>query len=352
MGKNRIAWALTLLGATAAYLFENNGGTRSLLLAVIAVPLLSLAALLLWGRGAAEVLAPPSCPREGEAEIAVRIGGGRLFPVRLRLRAENLFTGERQERLILQAGESRLTLCPARCGCYRIAAARAERLDPLGLFRKKLSCGEAAHMLVLPRRFPLEVELADTGDFWADTEPASTLRPGNDPSETFQIREYAPGDPIRQIHWKLSEKSGKTLVRDFGLPVVRSMLLLIETGGGREIPPDRMEQCLELLASLSAALTGQGIRHRIAQREICSAEDGEAALRALLSRPAGKEEGTVCARWRAEHPGIDFAHGAVISPGPQPDLDGLVQGNRVTLLIPGETFDPEELAAGRLRLIL
>jgi len=38
----------------------------------------------------------------------------------------------------------------------------------------------------------------------------------SDPSVTCGIREYIPGDSIRSIHWKLSEKTGKTMVREYG----------------------------------------------------------------------------------------------------------------------------------------
>ncbi|MCQ2538114.1 MAG: DUF58 domain-containing protein [Lachnospiraceae bacterium] len=49
----------------------------------------------------------------------------------------------------------------------------------------------------------------------------------NDPSEAYGIREYVPGDSIKSIHWKLSEKTGKTMVREYGMPVPQPEVRLI-----------------------------------------------------------------------------------------------------------------------------
>lgn len=37
---------------------------------------------------------------------------------------------------------------------------------------------------------------------------------GYDATEVFELREYQPGDSIRTIHWKLSEKFDTVLVRE------------------------------------------------------------------------------------------------------------------------------------------
>lgn len=350
MIRNRIGWALALLGAAAVYLFENNGGTRALLAAVIAVPLLSLAAMLLFGRGSGTVQAPETLLREEDSVLSVTLSAPRLFPIRCDLQAENLFSGDVQRLTLRRGGSSQVDFTPLRCGLYRTDIARLRLYDPLGLFCKKLPCADGAETLVLPRAYPLDIQLADTGDFLSETEDFSRDRPGSDPSETFRVREYAPGDPVRQIHWKLSEKAGKTLVRDFGLPVERRLLLLLETQEvSQPIDGTRMEQALDLLASICQGLDQMEIPYRIGEQD---ADGGAAVWREIFSHPISKGERTVCARWRESHPVIDFAHGAVLSPVEQPELDTLEAGNRITLLIPGETYDPGELTSGNLKLIL
>ena len=56
----------------------------------------------------------------------------------------------------------------------------------------------------------------------------STQKPGSDPSETFGLREYMPGDSLHSVHWKLSAKSGQWMVRQCSAPLSHSIVLLIE----------------------------------------------------------------------------------------------------------------------------
>jgi uncharacterized protein (DUF58 family) len=48
----------------------------------------------------------------------------------------------------------------------------------------------------------------------SDMEAARTR--GAVSGDMIDIKEYLPGDPVRNIHWKLSEKTGKTLVKVLG----------------------------------------------------------------------------------------------------------------------------------------
>lgn len=52
-----------------------------------------------------------------------------------------------------------------------------------------------------------------------DSDVFSKYRPGDDPSEIFDIREYKPGDRISRIHWKLSARQNKTMIKDYSLPI-------------------------------------------------------------------------------------------------------------------------------------
>ena len=56
----------------------------------------------------------------------------------------------------------------------------------------------------------------------------SGSRPGDDPGETYDIREYRSGDSIRQIHWKLSGKLDDIMIREKSFPVDDTVLILAE----------------------------------------------------------------------------------------------------------------------------
>lgn len=84
--------------------------------------------------------------------------------------------------------------------------------------------------LITPNTFGLQVEVVYGENAVLDAEEYSMSKAGFDPSETFAVREYRAGDHIHQIHWKLSEKLDGLIVRDYGLPVQNTILLLLETG--------------------------------------------------------------------------------------------------------------------------
>jgi len=62
-----------------------------------------------------------------------------------------------------------------------------------------------------------------------ETEIYSQVRPGHDRSEIFNIREYVPGDMIKDIHWKLSSKRDEILVKEFSLPLETGLKIVLDT---------------------------------------------------------------------------------------------------------------------------
>ena len=77
---------------------------------------------------------------------------------------------------------------------------------------------------------------------------------GSDPTETFQIREYVPGDSLRQIHWKLSAKAGRYMVRDAAKPVDHRLTIYVER---RTAPPRLADGLMEAAVSLCQAYVDQ-----------------------------------------------------------------------------------------------
>ena len=44
----------------------------------------------------------------------------------------------------------------------------------------------------------------------------------------FDIREYADGDKIQRIHWKLSSKTGDLMVKEGSLPLMKEIHIFID----------------------------------------------------------------------------------------------------------------------------
>ena len=389
MWKRRLSWALLVLAAGLVYFFDNNTGTRCFLAAVLFLPLIS-ALLLALPKAAfsAELTVPSdwqrSQPVTGSLVLRRQKGRLSLFRLEARVTVENLLTGEvggfSVEGSPGRAGERTIpfSLQADHYGKLLLRCEEAQLLDLLGLFTRRVPLSAQTEGVVSPKAFPVSVELGESGDFLQDSLRYSPSRPGYDPSETFRIREYAPGDPLRQIHWKLSEKSDQLLVRDFGLPVVEKVLLLLENNQrDGALSLETLDALLELMTSLSAALLAQGVPHtvgwvvhpeeRFQRAEVADPAQLAAAMSQLLASPSAREGMGVAECYRQSFGQAAFAHVAVVTAGPLPDVGQLCRGNRVTQLIPGETaaglgnwedgsavlaWRPEDLRNGQLHLNL
>ena len=53
-------------------------------------------------------------------------------------------------------------------------------------------------------------------------------RKGSDVSEISEIREYIPGDKLQSIHWKISAKQDKMMVKEYGMPFTNEFVIVPE----------------------------------------------------------------------------------------------------------------------------
>ena len=162
----------------------------------------------------------------------------------------------------------------------------------LGLFLTEQKLNISDTMIVLPEMKTVEVQVGDS--FTTDWESIqySEQKKGDDPGETFGIREYQPGDSTKMIHWKISQKLGELYVK--GLTVKNAVLLFFETAKltGDSRTSDQAE-LMEKLISVSENLTEKGMHHKIGwydqkkeqlcMEEIDSADNLAQIIHGLLS---------------------------------------------------------------------
>ena len=188
------------------------------------------------------------------------------------------------------------------CGYVRAEVTDGVISDPLGLFTKRADVKKDTGCYVYPGigELPISAEQLDRYDM--ESYKFSSTKPGDDFSEIFGIREYAPGDSIKRIHWKLSGKLGDVMVRIPGLPVENSLLIILDKG--KTGTPEEIDRVIELYLSLSSSLIKQDFRHSIGWynydaheftvKNISSREDVFACIPELISSPfVDDESGTV-----------------------------------------------------------
>lgn len=105
------------------------------------------------------------------------------------------------------------------CGIVNIKCAFIYIYDPLKLFKFKIGKNLTTQVAVMPEGHEIGGEVSYLDHINEESNVFSEYKPGDDPSEVFDLRGYHPGDKLNRIHWKLSSKKNEFIVKDYSLPV-------------------------------------------------------------------------------------------------------------------------------------
>lgn len=159
-----------------------------------------------------------------------------------------------------EKGAFQLTLSQA--GNYEISLKKVRVYDPAGIFYLSKRSRERANVQVLPEISSVNIRLTEAvRNFVGDADCYDTLRSGDDASETFKLREFQDGDKLKNIHWKLSAKENKLIVKENSLPKACSTVLLLE---GNKEKKKATDAYLQVAASLSFSLMDKECPHYVA----------------------------------------------------------------------------------------
>lgn len=180
--------------------------------------------------------------------------------LKYRLEIENKLTGERHlGKLFLGTG-----LFMKAMNCVQLS------LDSpySGNYKIKISKGTKEFVgatLVIPQTYSIDIKGGLSSLIDLDGSMYSTAKSGFDMSEVFSVREYMPGDSLKGIHWKLSNKMDQMLIREGSFPIKNSVLVLMETGFNEhgENLKIKMEEVVAGVISVAESLIDSGIGHHI-----------------------------------------------------------------------------------------
>ncbi|MBO6116415.1 MAG: DUF58 domain-containing protein [Ruminococcus sp.] len=105
------------------------------------------------------------------------------------------------------------------CGMLNITCAYITIYDPLRIFKFRVGKNKSTQIGILPEGQAIGGEVSYVDRITEESEVFSEFKPGDDPSEVFDLRGYHPGDKLNRIHWKLSSKRSDFIVKDYSLPV-------------------------------------------------------------------------------------------------------------------------------------
>ncbi len=298
---SRLIYGAVLLGAGIFFVSFNGYLSLYVLRVVLALPVVSLLASLPGMLGVRLGLDLPARRAAKGQELPLEIRFGHRVPWlvsprgRCDLVLTNTLTGQVQrERLSFTAARQpsvlRYRLTSPACGEVRITLEKARVTDYLGLFSFPLRAGELpeARALFFPAALSLPLREETSALPGGEGERYSQLRPGDDPAELFDFREYREGDRLSRVHWKLSQRLDELQVRELGQPVSQRVFFLLEPlGAGPEC-----DALLDVFATLSGFLSAMETPHRVAfaprNHQVLTVlaveqpEDARPALEALL----------------------------------------------------------------------
>ena len=105
------------------------------------------------------------------------------------------------------------------CGILKIRSSYLNIYDPLRIFRFKTARNIYTEVTVTPEAHEIGGIVHYTDRVNDESDIFSEHKPGDDPSEVFDLREYNQGDKLNRIHWKLSSKKDDFIVKDYSLPI-------------------------------------------------------------------------------------------------------------------------------------
>lgn len=253
MARNRILYLAALIGALVFHMYYPLWLSWFLLLVAVGLPFLSLAlSAPLWATARVRLEGPGrvtlGTPAKARLCLEAKVPAGRCY-VRMPV------PGKKKSRRIALKDSMALPLDTGHCTRTQIKIKSVKLLDYLGLFYLPHKTPEPVSVEV----WPLAQAPESMPDVTKLLSPPLRPKAGGGYAEVHELRDYRPGDPMRDVHWKLSAKADKLIVREAQEEIRRDVILYLTLSG----VGDEADSSLGQLLYLSRWLLDQGISHRV-----------------------------------------------------------------------------------------
>ncbi len=99
--------------------------------------------------------------------------------------------------------------------------------DIFKIFTFNCVTNSEADVIVMPNSKPIDNNFSMISEGEGEQNEVQ-YRKGSDVSEISEIREYIPGDKLQSVHWKLSAKQDKLMVKEYGMPYTNEFVIIPE----------------------------------------------------------------------------------------------------------------------------
>lgn len=242
MLKNKIRYLLLLAVIGVLSILYNQYRMGILFLTVLTMPFLLFAVLsYLYGRVTAKLNTTVHVANKGDSiPIDVQLNNPTIFPIsnlKIYITYQNSFTDKIFKKELSVSVDSRTRtnatfyVYSEYSGNLKVKLNGIRIYDYIKLFSLKRKMDEEIRIAVLPHFYEIEEDYTPNHNkSIVESDYYSHIRGGDDPSEVFAIREYKEGDRLQRIHWKLSIKQDKLMIKEFSDPINCSVLIFTDTG--------------------------------------------------------------------------------------------------------------------------
>lgn len=200
------------------------------------------------------------------AALELRNDGQRSVELELDISATERLLLEPRGPLLLRLGAGsqeriELSISAQRWGAHRVGPVAVRARDPLGLVVWTGRIGSPASLRVFPRQQFLRELVAPL-----QTQPflgTHVARARGDGIEFADVRQFAPGDRVRQINWRVTARRGALHVTERHPEYASDVVLLLDTfEEARDAGAGTLDDAVRLTASLAQAFLAR--RDRVA----------------------------------------------------------------------------------------
>ncbi|WP_051973634.1 DUF58 domain-containing protein [Cryobacterium sp. MLB-32] len=211
--------ALVVVGVLGLIIGRWLGWQEFTALAAVALALLALAVPFVLGRNGYDVRLDLGSNRvvvgeQAVGQVSVRNASRRaLLPVRIELPVGAGLAAFQVPRLAADGSHDDLFVIPTRRRAVLVVGpVRSVRGDPLGLLRRSRENAPAVTLFVHPRTVRLD---GSATGLLRDLEGTPTAHLSSDDMSFHALRQYVPGDDLRNVHWRSFARTGTVMVRQF-----------------------------------------------------------------------------------------------------------------------------------------
>ena len=239
MLQNKIIYLLFLASMILFFILFIDDMSLIILILTIIFPFVQLFFLFSISRNINAVLNTENVTlhRNKESKIIVNIRNKSIFPVSCAvatLKITNTLTGEEQLLTTMMPVSAdneqsiKFSVSYAHCGKINITLKKIKIYDYIKLFSKTIFLNITQEIIVLPSLVKCSPVIETSLMGITENDEFSKIKPGDDCSEVFNIREYSYGDKLNRIHWNLTTKLDNMMVKEYSLPVSSQIIIVFE----------------------------------------------------------------------------------------------------------------------------